>query len=56
MHWTLCKDADAFAKNWAGRCILMEQPNSISGKTMEGINQEWMRPKSRHEQQANLFD
>jgi len=54
--WTLRKHADKFAESWAGRCILLEQPNSITGKTMEGINQEWMRPKKRHERQANLFD
>jgi len=54
--WKLCKQADEFAESWAGRCILREQPNSISGKTMEEIKQEWTRRKKRYEGQANLFD
>jgi len=56
MHWTLCKHADEFAERWAGRCILQEQPNSITGRTMEEIKQEWTRPRNRHERQAKLFD
>ncbi len=54
--WALCKHADEFSESWAGRCILLEQPNSITGKTMEEIKQEWTRPRKRHEWQPNLFD
>lgn len=54
--WTLFKHADEFAESWDGRCILQEQPNSITGKTMEEIRQTWMLPRNRHEGQAKLFD
>jgi bifunctional non-homologous end joining protein LigD len=54
--WTLCKHADAFAESRVGRCVFAEQPNSVTGKTMEEIVQGWTRPKDRHEQQLRLFD
>jgi bifunctional non-homologous end joining protein LigD len=55
--WTLCKQADSFAENRAGKCILEEQPNSIStGRTMSEIVRDWTRPKSRYLGQASLFD
>jgi bifunctional non-homologous end joining protein LigD len=53
--WTLCKHADAFAESYTGRCILEEQPNSVTGKTMEEIVQSWTRPKDKHERQSRLF-
>ncbi len=54
--WTLCKHADAFAESRAGRCVLEEQPNSVTGNTMEEIVLRWTRPKNKHEWQSRLFD
>lgn len=54
--WMLCKHDDEFAQRWMGRCILQEQPNSITGRTMEEIEREWSFPRNRHERQAKLFD
>jgi bifunctional non-homologous end joining protein LigD len=54
--WTLCKHTDAFAENLVGRCILEEQPNSVTGKTMKEIVQDWTKPKDMHERQSRLFD
>lgn len=55
--WTLCKQADSFARSSTDKCILQELPNSIStGKTMEEIVRGWTIPKNKHEWQAKLFD
>ncbi len=54
--WTLCKQADSFAKSRVDKCILEEQPNSVStGRTMREIVQDWIRPKDRYERQIRLF-
>lgn len=53
--WTLSKQADEFAESRAGRCVLRDLPNSITGKTMEEIVQSWRRPKDKHERQSKLF-
>jgi bifunctional non-homologous end joining protein LigD len=54
--WTLYKQADAFAESRAGRCILVEQPNSVTGKTMKDIVQSWIKPRDKDEWQSRLFD
>ena len=54
--WTLCKHADPFAEIHVDRCILEEQPNSITGKTMEDIVQGWTKPRDKDERQSRLFD
>lgn len=55
--WTLCKQVDSFAASRIDKCVLKEQPNSIStGRTMEEIVQDWTKPKDRHELQTKLFD
>lgn len=54
--WTLCKGADPFAEIYADRCILEEQPNSITGKTMKDIVQGWTQPRDKYERQSRLFD
>lgn len=55
--WTLSKHADAFARNPMSRCVLEELPNSVStGKTMEEIVRDWVKPRNRHERQMKLFD
>lgn len=55
--WTLCKRPDSFAAGHAGQCILEEWPNSIStGRNMEEIVRDWIRPKNKHQQQTRLFD
>lgn len=54
--WMLSKDADAFAESRVGRCILKEQPDSITGKTMEQIVRGWTKPTDKHERQTKLFD
>jgi bifunctional non-homologous end joining protein LigD len=54
--WNLCKDADPFAEIHADRCILEEQPNSITGKTMKDIVQGWIKPRDKDEWQSRLFD
>jgi bifunctional non-homologous end joining protein LigD len=54
--WTLCKQADLFAESRADKCILEEQPNSVStGRTMQEIVRDWTRPKDRYERQTRLF-
>ncbi|QEE28383.1 hypothetical protein FTW19_10440 [Terriglobus albidus] len=54
--WMLCKDRDAFAESRPGKCILEEQPNSITKKTMVQIVQAWTSPRDKHERQTKLFD
>ena len=55
--WTLCKQADLFAKNQANNCVLEERPNSIStGRTMEEIVRDWTRRTDKHQRQTRLFD
>jgi bifunctional non-homologous end joining protein LigD len=55
--WTLCKQADSFARSAADKCILEELPNSvISGMTMDEIVRHWERPAGRSEKQPGLFD
>ena len=55
--WTLCKLDDAFAEDRAGISILEELPNSVStGRSMEEIVHDWMKPRDKHERQARLFD
>ena len=54
--WMLCKQADEFAENLGGRCVLEEWPNSVTGKTMEEIVESWTRPRKKHERQSRLFD
>jgi bifunctional non-homologous end joining protein LigD len=55
--WTLTKQADSFAESNVDKCILEEQPNSIStGRTMEEIVRDWTRPKNKYERQTKLFD
>jgi bifunctional non-homologous end joining protein LigD len=54
--WTLCKHADPFAEVHPDRCILKEQPNSTTGKTMEDIVQGWIKPRNKDERQSSLFD
>jgi bifunctional non-homologous end joining protein LigD len=54
--WTLCKQDDPFAANYADKCVLEERPNSISsGRTMEEIVREWTRHKDKHQRQLRLF-
>jgi bifunctional non-homologous end joining protein LigD len=54
--WILCKHADVFAESRAGKCILEEQPKSITGKTMEEIVRGWTSLRDKHERQSRLFD
>jgi bifunctional non-homologous end joining protein LigD len=55
--WTLCKQADLFARSRGDKCILEEWPNSVStGRTMEEIVRDWTNPKDKHERQRRLFD
>lgn len=55
--WTLCKQADSFAKSRADKCVLKEWPNSVAtGRTMREIVQDWTSPKNRYERQTRLFD
>jgi len=54
--WTFYKDADAFAESRTDKCILAQQPNSVTGKTMEEIVQCWTRPMDKYERQSKLFD
>jgi bifunctional non-homologous end joining protein LigD len=54
--WTLSKQADSFAESNVDKCILEEQPNSISTRrTMEEIVQDWTKPKNKYERQTKLF-
>jgi bifunctional non-homologous end joining protein LigD len=55
--WTLSKHADSFAESRADKCVLEEQPNSIStGRTMEEIVRDWTKTKDRYQRQTRLFD
>jgi bifunctional non-homologous end joining protein LigD len=55
--WTLCKQADLFARSRGDKCILEEWPNSVStGRTMEEIVRDWTKPKDKYERQRRLFD
>jgi bifunctional non-homologous end joining protein LigD len=55
--WTLSKQAASFAASLADKCVLEEQPNSIStGRTMEEIVRDWKKPKDKHERQTKLFN
>ena len=55
--WTLCKQADSFAKSRADKCVLEERPNSVStGKTLREIVRDWTSPNDRYERQTRLFD
>ena len=53
--WTLCKHADEFAESCPGRCILKEQPNSLTEKTVEEIVEDWTAPRKKHDRQMRLF-
>jgi len=55
--WTLSKQADSFTEGRVDKCVLEEQPNSVStGKTMSEIVRDWTRPKNKYERQTRLFD
>ncbi len=55
--WTLCKQTDSFAESSPDKCVLEEQPNSIStGRTMEEIVRDWTSPKDKYKRQRRLFD
>jgi bifunctional non-homologous end joining protein LigD len=55
--WTLSKCPDAFAESYRNRCVLLERPNSIrTGRTLEEIARDWVRPKDKYKQQMKLFD
>ena len=54
--WTLCKQADSFAESPADKCILERLPNSVTGRTMREIVQDWTRPRDRYKRQIRLFD
>jgi bifunctional non-homologous end joining protein LigD len=54
--WTLCKLADSFAAKSGDKCVLEKYPNSLKGKSMAQIVQEWKKPKDKHKRQSKLFD
>jgi bifunctional non-homologous end joining protein LigD len=55
--WQLSKYPDAFAESYRNRCILVEQPNSIStGRSLDEIDRDWKNPKDKHAGQMKLFD
>ncbi len=55
--WTLRKQIDSFAESSPDKCVLEEQPNSISTRrTMEEIVRDWTSPKDKYKRQTRLFD
>jgi bifunctional non-homologous end joining protein LigD len=53
----LCKYPDSFAESYRNKCVLEEYPKSVSsGRTIDEIARDWIRPKNKHEGQMKLFE